>query len=488
MRRPTVVLVLLAGCSTSAPVSDAPRADSAPVVAEASGPQAQPQTSTRGLLPTSIDFRLDNGIRVFLVPDHRAPLVDVQIRVAGGSVEDPAGKEGAVDLAATLLGKGAGDRDATAFHEAVDFVGGSFASDAARRFVSVGAEFLKADVDLELELVGDALMKPRFDAAEFEKERRLAIDGIRQSKQQPRDIIRAYHAKWFFGAHPFARPVGGDETSLAALTLDDVKAAAARTLAPSRTWMAVAGDFDAAEMRKKIEARFGGWSAKAADPPPTPPVVAPKDRGVLLVDFPDSLQTYVRFGQLGFDWKDPDYAARYVANTILGGRFTSRLNKTLRTDMGLTYGASSGFDDSTQGAFTVGTYTEVAQSEKLIDNAASITSKFMAEGMTAAEFESARAYIKGQYAPDNVETAAQQASMILALEFDGVPRQVVDGLFARLDALTLAEVNKVVTTRFPGKDWAWTVIGPAAKLREYLKRFGPVVECKLSDPGFGPAR
>jgi zinc protease len=112
----------------------------------------------------------------------------------------------------------------------------------------------------------------------------------------------------------------------------------------------------------------------------------------------------------------------------------------------------------------------------------------MAEGMTAAEFESARAYIKGQYAPDNVETAAQQASMILALEFDAVPRDVVDKLFARLDALTLAEVNRVVTTRFPGKDWAWTVIGPAAKLKEHLAKFGKVTECKLADPGFGPSR
>ena len=478
----SVALLLCVGCATTPPEDAAP-----PQPVAAAAPQAPP----RGLLPTSIDFRLANGVRVFLVPDRRAPLVDVQVRVAGGSVENAAGKEGAADMVATLLGKGAGERDAQAFHEAVDFVGGSFSADSARRWISVGAEFLKADVDLELELVADALMRPRLDPAEFEKERKLAIDGIRQSKQQPRDIIRLYHAHWFYGAHPYARPVGGDEKTLAALTIDDVKAAAIRTLAPSRTWMAVAGDFDAAEMRTKIESRFGAWRAapsEASYPAAVPPVAAPRNRGVMLVDFPESLQTYVRFGQLGFDWRDPDYAARYVANTILGGRFTSRLNKTLRTDMGLTYGASSGFDDSSQGTFTVGTYTEVAKSVTLIDNAAEIASKFMAEGLTPAEFESARAYIKGQYAPDNVETAAQQASMILSLEFDAVPRAVIDNLFARLDALTLDEVNSVVRERFPAKDWAWTVIGPAKTLREYLKKFGDVLECKLMDPGFGPTR
>jgi predicted Zn-dependent peptidase len=455
----------------------------------------------RGLLPKSEDFRLGNGVRVFLVPDHRAPLVNVEIRVAGGSVEDPAGKAGATDMAATLLAKGAGARDAQAFHEAVDFVGGSFGTDCARRWISVSAEFLKGDVDLMLELVGDALMRPTLDAAEFEKERKFAIDGIRQAKQQPRDIIRLYHASWFFSGHPYARPIAGDETSLAALTLDDVKAAAARTLAPSRTWMAVAGDFDASEMRKKIEDRFGiGWSTpamatgsvwsgkKVEDPAALPPVTAPKNRGVLLVDFPTSLQTYFRFGQLAFDWKDPDFPARYMAHTILGGRFTSRLNKTLRTDSGLTYGAGCAFDDSANGVFSVATYTEVAKSVEAIDLAVEVTKKFLAEGMTADEFASARAYIKGQYAPNNVETGAQQASMILALEFDGVPRDVIDQLFARLDALTLEQVNAVVTKRFPATDWTWTVIGPAAKLRDSVKRFGDVTECALTDPGYGPTK
>lgn len=491
-----LLLVLVCGCSTSAQPKAPPSESMARIVettaVEGALAPAAPSAPSRGLLPASVDFRLANGVRVFLVPDHRAPLVDVEVRVAGGSVEDEPGKEGAGDLVATLLGKGAGGRDAEAFHEAVDFVGGSFTTGGARRYLTVGAEFLKADADLEMELVADALQRPKLDAAEFDKEKKLAIDGIRQSKQQPRDIIRLFHAHWFFGAHPYARPTGGTETSLAALTIDDVKRAAARTLAPSRTWIAVAGDFDPAEMKKRIETRFGSWPVEQTEPPAppaaVPPVVAPKDRGVLLVDFPTSLQTYFRFGQLGFDWKDPDYAARYVANTILGGRFTSRLNKRLRTDSGLTYGAGSNFDDTTQGTFFVASYTEVAKSREAIDMAADVTMRFMAEGLTAEEFESARAYIKGQYAPETVETAAQQAAMILTLEFEGVPRDVVDKLFERLDALTLADVNRVVLERFPSKDWTWTVIGQADTLRDYLKKFGSVTECKLMDAGFGPSK
>jgi predicted Zn-dependent peptidase len=120
--------------------------------------------------------------------------------------------------------------------------------------------------------------------------------------------------------------------------------------------------------------------------------------------------------------------------------------------------------------------------------AADVTQKFMAEGITAEEFESARTYIKGQFAPEAVETASQVAGMLLALDFDGVPREVVSGYFAKLDGLKVEDVNRVIKERFPSKDWVWTVIGQAAELREYLAKFGKVSECKLMDPGFGPAK
>jgi predicted Zn-dependent peptidase len=440
-------------------------------------------------LPASTDFRLANGMRVFLVPHAKTPLVSFQVRVGGGSVEDPAGKEGAADVLAALLSKGAGDRDAKAFEDAVEFVGGSFGSDAARRWISVSAEFLSRDADLGIELLGDALMRPKLDAKEFEKARGLAIDGIASARQEPNSIIGRYYGAWLFAGHPFARPTGGDEKSLAAVTLDDVKSAAARTLGPGRVWLAVAGDFDAAEMRKKLEARFGGWSAKTADPTPVPKFGGAKEIGALLVDMPGSLQTYFRFGNLGIDWSHPDYPARTVANTMLGSRFTSRLNKALRTDSGLTYGASSRFDDASQGAFVVSSFTATDVTRKTIDMAVDVYSKFVKDGMTQDELDSSRRYIEGQFATSTIETADQSASMILELEFDGLPRDLVDKYFERIDALKLDDVNRVIRERFPAPDaMTWVVIGQADKLRDYVKEFGKVTECKLADPGFGPAR
>lgn len=450
-------------------------------------PAPLPSKGANVRLPATVDFTLGNGLRVFLVPDRDVPVLSLQARVAGGGLEDPAGKEGAVSLLGTLLGKGAGARDAVAFQEAVDFVGGHFGTVAGTRWLEVQAEFMAKDRDLALELVADALQRPRLDAAELDKEKGKAKDAIVAARDEPSQIIGRYFGAWLFKGHPFARPAGGDERSLDRLTLDDVKAAARRVLTPARTWLAVAGDFDPVEMRKALEARFGGWRAEAGAPPASAPAPATATgKRVLLVDKPESLQTYFMFGNLAFDWSDPDYAARFLANTVLGGRFTSRLNQALRTETGLTYGARSYVDDVRKGPLVVSTYTATDTSREALELAHEVYTRFVSEGLTQAELDSARTYIKGQYAPDTVETADQVASIVLSLAFDGLSRDLVDGFFARLDALTPERVNEVVRRRFPKDALSWVVIGQADILEPIVSQFGEVTKVELKAPGFGP--
>jgi predicted Zn-dependent peptidase len=471
MRRPLAVAAIVA-IAVASSASSAARAADAPA-------------APRKLLPDATEVVLPNGMRLFLVPDHEVPMVTFQMRLAGGSVEDPAGKEGATALLASLLTKGAGDRDAAKFDEDVEFVGGAFGASAGQRWITVSGEFMKQDADLALELFSDVLTRPRLDAAEFEKERGRALDGFATAREEPQAVIGRYWSNWVFGAHPLGRPSGGDEVSVRGLTADDVRAAAKRQLSPKRAWFAVAGDFDPADIRKRVEARLGAWTSDSAAPAALPEWKGTPGGRVLLVDKPDALQTYFFFGNRGFDWKDPDYPARFLANTILGGRFTSRLNKVLRTEKGLTYGASSGFDDDRFGEFLVSTYTETARSEECLTLAEQLYRKFLAEGLTAEELESAKSYLKGQYAPNNVETGSQQAHVILDLAFGGVPRAVVGDLFANLDAVTLEIVNRVVKERFPQK-LDWVVVGNAETCRPFLAKFGKVTECRITDPGWGP--
>lgn len=474
------------GCPEPDEVASPEQRPVGPNAAPATRDEAHGAPATTKLLPTAEEFRLDNGLRVLLVTSHEVPLVTFQARLYGGSSEDPAGKEGATDLLAELLTKGAGERDAAAFQEAVDFEGGTFGATAAARWIDVDAEFMAEDTGLALDLLADVLQRPRLEDAEFENERGLALDGLSAARDQPASLVGTYWLGWEFGAHPFGRTASGDETSFAALTAADVRARAATTLTASRTLLAVAGDIDAADMRKQIEKRFGDWKAGAAAAA-VPAPGTPKPGRVLVVDKPDALQTYFRFGGAGIAWTHEDYPARYLANTILGGRFTSRLNQVLRVEKGLTYGAGSGFSDSLGGLFFVSTYTQTDKSRECMQLALATYLKFRDEGITQEELDSARAYAKGQYAPGSVETAEQSAGMLVALASDGMSRDVIDGLFAHFDELTLEDVNAMIRRTFPKREaLSWVAIGQASALSEFVSELGEVTTVPLAGPGFAP--
>ena len=120
-------------------------------------------------LPEARRVELENGTVLLLNEKHDVPLIGLQATIRGGAISDPDDKAGLASLVAGLLEKGAGDRNAAAFAEAVDSVGGTLTASAGLETVTVAAEFLARDADLMVELVTDMLRSPRFDATETRK-------------------------------------------------------------------------------------------------------------------------------------------------------------------------------------------------------------------------------------------------------------------------------------------------------------------------------
>ncbi|MCA8923794.1 MAG: insulinase family protein [Planctomycetes bacterium] len=462
--------------------AEAPPAAAVEPVKRPQAPAGEPKIA----LPDAEFMALDSGVQVLLVPDPEVPLVSFYLRLDGGALLDPEGAEGASSLLATLLERGAGARDALAFQEAVDRVGGRLAVRSRKRWIEVEAQFLREDAALAVSLLADLLIRPRLDAGEFSKARGLALDELKAARDEPAQLIDDYWNAWSKRGHPFARATSGDQGSVASLTLEQLRALAKRQLVPQRAMLAVAGDFAQPAMLDLLASQLGAWKGSWEAGPELPPLKPLPGGQVLLVDAPDALQTYFYAGNVLFDWSDPDYAARYLANTILGGRFTSRLNMALRTESGLTYGASSWIDDTLGGMFALSSYTATPTSAEAIELARATYARFRERGIDAAELESARTYIKGQYAPDTLETAMQRAKLLLALAYAGVPRARIAGLFEALDALKLEDVNRVIK-RFPEpKALRWVVLGQAKQLRELAAGLGEVTEVELAAPGFGP--
>jgi predicted Zn-dependent peptidase len=431
---------------------------------------------------------LPNGAVVALVEKRDTPLVSMNVTVRGGGLGDPAGKDGTASLYTDLIQKGAGNRTAAQFAEAIENVGGSLSAGAGTESIGVSASFMSRDVDLMLELVADVLQRPRLDAAEFEKASTLAVQSIVATKDSdPRVLMSSYGDAWLFRGHPYGRSVGGSEASLAVVTLDDIKRYYAGQVGGDRLIITVVGDFDSATMLQQLERSFGTWRRADASLPTVPPPARVTGRPVLLVDKPGATQTYFWLGNVGASRTDPARTAQSVVNTVFGGRFTSMLNTELRIKSGLTYGANASFSRPSQpGSFRIASYTETGKTTQAIDMALDTLARLHKDGLDADQLKSSQSYMLGQF-PPSIETNEQIAARLADMLFHGLGPEDVDEYATRVTKVDAAAVRSTIEQSFPQPDnLVIVLIGDAAKIRDAVRKYGPVTEMKITDPRFVP--
>jgi predicted Zn-dependent peptidase len=439
-------------------------------------------------LPTAERIVLENGATVLLVPRRDTPLISLVAQLRGGALGDPAGKDGTAQLFTSLIQKGAGTRDAASFAEAIESAGGELGAAAGVEHLTVAADFLSVDAGLMVELVSDVLLRPRLDPAEFTKARELAVQSITAAKDgDPSGLIDDYGSAWLFRGHAYGRPSGGSERSLATIELEDLRRYYADHVGADRLFIVAVGDFEPADMRRRLETAFGGWRKAAQAAPVAAPTARVGERRVLLVDRPGSTQTYFWLGDRGAMRSDPARTAQSLVNTVFGGRYTSMLNTELRAKSGLTYGASSGFERLSQpGSFRISSFTQTDKTGEALDLALATLARLHEEGLDAQALESAKRYTLGQF-PPTLETNGQLAGRLAEIERLGLGVDDVDGFAARVRSADAAAIRSAIDTSFPQPDrLAIVLIGDAAKIRDTARRFGPVTEMKLSDPSFAP--
>jgi len=437
-------------------------------------------------LPDYESITLDNGLQLILAEKHDVPLIAVHARIAGGDVADAVEREGSAEILAELLQKGAGERSALEFSQAIDSVGGRLGSSSSSEALTINAEFMSRDRALMLELLADMLLRPTLAEEEFEKIRQRSIQSIAAAKDNsPNGVIQAYFRAFLFAGHPYGQV--SDETSLAALGHDDVTTFFRDHVGADRTVMAFVGDFDAAAMRAEVEQAFAGWRKAAGAVPQVARQVAQTGRRVLLVDKPDTTQTFFWIGNIGVARDDPDRVVLDLANTAFGGRFTSMLNTELRVKSGLTYGARSVLGrERTPGAVAVTSFTKTESTAEAIDMALDVLDALHGEGLSAAALASVQAYVAGQF-PPRLETGTQLAARLTELAFYGLGRSDVDDYGAQVMAATAEDVRKVIDRVYPQREnLTFVMIGNAEAIREAAAKYGEVTEMAITDTSFSP--
>jgi predicted Zn-dependent peptidase len=432
--------------------------------------------------------QLGNGAVVLLMERHDVPLLAFSAVLRGGAISDPADEPGVASLLVGLLQKGAGSRDAVAFAETVASVGGQIETSASTESIAVSGSFLARDQQLMVELLADMLQRPRLESGQFDTLRARQIEFIRAAKESDLAALAPiYGEASLFAGHPYGRPVDGSEASLAAVKHADLQRYYREQVGADRLILAVAGDFKAAQLKQRISKAFSGWRKAGAQLPQVPKAEPVTGRRVLLIDAPESVQSYFWAGNVAVAKSDPRRAALDVANTLFGGRFTSMLNSELRIRTGLSYSASSRFDRLLQpGHWALSSFTQTQTTIQALDLALATLDKLHQSGLDATMVDSGRSYVQGQY-PLALETAAQWATQLATLEFYGLSRSYIDDYSAALSSVTVPDAKRVIDEVFPASSaLAIVVVGNASALRDGLRKYGPVTEMKLADPSFAP--
>lgn len=427
---------------------------------------------------------LPNGVILDVMPRRDVPLVTIHVAVRGGLESIPEEVGGLAQVTAEALRRGTARRTSEQFSLELDSLGATFGTYVTEQATEVTTEFLAKDFDKGLDLLLDALLHPVFPEAEIKKLVARRIDQSKALKDNPDAAATNYYRNFFFGTgHPYGKPV--DELTLARISREQIAAYHKRFYTGRNMIFVIAGDVDAAAA--------GAAVAKALERVPAGQLYEwmkgelPKRSSTRLaiIDKPDATQTQILIGLPGIDRRNPDRVALWLVNTLFGGRFTSILNDELRVNTGLTYGARSQFDRAfLPGRITISTFTATENTGKALDLAVNLTRKLAENGITAEQLSSAKAYLKGTYPAQALETPDQLASILSDIELFELNRGEVDDLFSRIDAVTVEKANEVARRYLNVNGLAILLLGNAAKIAPQVGRYDAApVRVSITAPG-----
>lgn len=424
-------------------------------------------------MPTVIKYKLQNGLSVELVEDHRVPFTTVGLGIKAGGANDPKDFQGVASLVASMLSEGTKSKSSKQIAEEIDFIGGAFSANAGADFTVISASALSQYNARLFDVLGDVLLSPSFADDELKLRKTNLIQELKIRRSKPDFLVEEKFADVVFGAHPYSFVAPKPEV-VAKINREQLLDFQKRFFVPGQTVMVVIGDFKVDEMKTLIEKVFGAWrSGEVAN---AAVAVTPKQSGkkIYLVDRPGSVQSNVKLGNLGLKRNDPDFFAMTVANQVLGGAAVSRLFSNIRESKGYTYGAYSEMSARRDpGSLS-------AKADVRTEVTAPAVQEFLYElervrnvKATDKEMESSKNYLVGSFQL-GLETQSGLAQRLLEGQLYNLPDDYLESYGQKIMAVNADDVRRVARRYVDLDNLVITVVGDANKIKGDLEYFAPV--------------
>jgi zinc protease len=439
--------------------------------------QLASSTSLPSLWRGPFDFVLENGLRVLFAQRDKSPIVELRLVVDGGFAADPNGQSGLATLAMGMFSEGLLRVDDAQVGIALEALGALLHGQVMPDAAVIGMSALSANLEDALGIYVNALNYREFEAEDLELLRANRLALIAGERPNPFELALRVLPPMVYGrGHVYARPFTGSgiERDIAAITYDDLCSYYARYLMPHSSTLIVAGSCEATYLRAQLEKAFEQWRAVpcAAVPNPTS-LTAANAPAVRIINRPDLSQTVVAAGLPTLARNSTNAEALTVANAILGGIFTSRLNLTLRERKGWTYGVRSLLLDARlQGLWLIRTAVRTdSAAQAMAEIADEIENLAGGRPATADEFSRAVDYLVARI-PSSYETCAQMADALAGLIIYRLPTDYPRSLASRLRRLRPDDVTETCHQILAAGATKWLVVGAATELVDQLRIAG----------------
>lgn len=426
-------------------------------------------------IPAPVTMKLANGLTVLVVERHQLPLLTASLVTTTGGAADPADRAGLYSLTSDLMTKGTKTRSATQIAQQIETLGGSIGSNADWDGSTVSIDVKADQAGPALAILADVAQHPAFAAEEIERARAQAIDGVNVTIKDPSRLAGLVSARTVYGAMPYGHALSGTPNSLKAITRTDIVGAYRSAWSPHNATLVMVGDITPTAARTLAERNFGSWTGTAPAPSTAGTVTPPAPR-VVVVDMPGAGQAGVVVGRLGIARSDPSYYPASVANTILGGGFSSRLNQEIRIKRGLAYGAGSSLSAHRDGGSLSGrTSTKNPSAPETVAIIAAEMKRMGAEPVGASELDTRKAVLIGGFGRAT-ETTGGIAGTLAGYVEQRVPVDELQRYIPAVSAVDPAAVQRAAATLMDPSRASIVVVGDAKLFVDTLRKDYPQLE------------
>jgi zinc protease len=444
-------------------------------------PDPPPPTEQRPVnFPELQKFELPNKLAVYIVENHEVPIVDVQLVIKAGTIND----ELLAAMTASMLSEGTKKRSKAKIDAEIEQIGSSLSTSAGEHNAVVGTRVLTPNLGFALELVNDVVQNPKFEDAALAKLRDQKKVEISGEKSDGGALAQRLASMVLFPeGHPYAQPFP-TEDQIAGLSSEDLRKFHDTWYRPNNAYLILSGDVTKADVEKLLEKTLGTW--KPAESFPAHPLEAfapadyqkavPTEFVVHLVDRNQISSDIILANINGVARNSPEWEKMAAVTKLFGGGMASQLFRDIRETKELTYNIGSyQAPQKAVGVFAIVTQTK--KTDEMLNALLGHIERLRTSDPTEVEFKTAVDNMALSF-PLQIETASQIAGKVATMLTYNLDENYYSSYIDEVRKIQLADIQ-ATAAKHVNPIPVIVIVGKASKVRKQLKDVPALADAKV---------